>query len=194
MINLKFYRQITPVHCGPAVIQMLLDHIGIQSDQKRITELACAEERIFKYGTRLDQFAMAIREINPELKILYKEHSTLEDIKKILNLGYPVGVEWQGIFEENESSLDDDEGHYSIISEADKNNYLTIIDPFREEGRHFYKIKYEKFLERWWDFNEVIDKETNKPKDLKDEQLLFVIPQLKDSNIRHTIKLKTCCE
>src|SRR5215204_1622200 len=97
--HLRWIEQITENHCGPAVIQMLLENMGVQAAQEEITEAAGATDTIVTHGTRVDQLAKAVSQLTSNARLWHKEHGTLEDLEYILkDWKFPVGVEWQGLF------------------------------------------------------------------------------------------------
>jgi len=177
--RLRWIQQITENHCGPAVLEMLLGNIGVEVSQQEITDAAGATHTIESHGTRVDQLARAVQQLVPIAKLWYKEKASLDDIFHVLEEAkYPVGVEWQGLFED----MDDDEedyGHYSIIAHIDKaRGELIVVDPYKDYVDQNRIIKINTFQERWWDFNEVKDPETGEKTFKKDEQLFFVVVPL----------------
>ena len=91
--------QITELHCGPAVIQMLLSNLGLSVTQEEVAEAGEAAGRIELHGMRVDQLALAVQRLAPATQFWYKKNSKLEDlITLITEYKYPVGVEWQGVF------------------------------------------------------------------------------------------------
>jgi hypothetical protein len=177
--RLRRIEQITENHCGPAVTQMLLENIGVNTTQEEITEAAGATHTIETHGTRVDQLAKAVQALAPIAKLWYKEHASLEDLEYVLNeCKYPVGVEWQGLFADMDED-DDDYGHYSIIANIDRaKDELIIVDPYKDFVDQSHIVKLSVFLNRWWDFNEVKDPETGEKAFKKDEQLFFVVVPL----------------
>ena len=177
--RLRRIQQITENHCGPAVTQMLLENIGVNVSQEEITEAAGATQTIETHGTRVDQLAKAVQELAPIAKLWYKEKSSLEDLEYVLEeCKFPVGVEWQGLFED----MDDDEedyGHYSIIAHIDKvKDEIIVVDPYKDFVDQSRIVKMSLFINRWWDFNEVKHPETGEKEFKKDEQLFFVVAPL----------------
>jgi hypothetical protein len=177
--RLRRIEQITENHCGPAVLQMLLENIGINAAQEEITEAAGATHTIETHGTRVDQLAKAVQTLAPIAKLWFKEKATAEDLVYVLDVcKFPVGVEWQGLFDD----MDDDEedyGHYSIIANIDQQkDELIIVDPYKDFVDQSRIIRMSTFLNRWWDFNEVKDPETGEKNFKKDEQLFFVVAPL----------------
>jgi hypothetical protein len=158
---------------------MLLENIGINAAQEEITEVAGASQTIESHGTRVDQLAKAVQQLAPIAKLWYKEKATVADLEYVLDVcKYPVGVEWQGLFEDMDDD-DDDYGHYSIIANIDQaKDELIVVDPYKDFVDQSRIIKMSTFLNRWWDFNEVKDPETGEKTFKKDEQLFFVVAPL----------------
>jgi ABC-type bacteriocin/lantibiotic exporter with double-glycine peptidase domain len=177
--RLRWIQQITENHCGPAVVQMLLENIGVHVSQDAITEAAGATHTIETHGTRVDQLANAVHELAPHARLWHKEKASFEDLEYVLTeKKFPVGVEWQGLFEDQDND-DEDNGHYSIVAHIDKSrDELIIVDPYKDFVDQNRIIKISTFKNRWWDFNEVKDLETGEKALKKDEQLLFVIAPL----------------
>ena len=177
--HLSWIQQITENHCGPAVIQMLLENIGVNVTQEAITEAAGATLTIATHGTRVDQLAKAVQQLVPIAKLWYNEKASLDDIFYVLEEAkYPVGVEWQGLFEDMDDDYED-YGHYSIVAHIDKaRGELIVVDPYKDYVDQNRIIKIKTFQERWWDFNEVKDPETGEKTFKKDEQLFFVVVPL----------------
>jgi ABC-type bacteriocin/lantibiotic exporter with double-glycine peptidase domain len=177
--RLRRIEQITENHCGPAVIQMLLENIGVSASQEEITEAAGATHTIETHGTRVDQLAKAVNTLAPIARLWYKEHASLADLETVLNeFKYPVGVEWQGLFADMDDD-DDDYGHYSIVAHIEKaKDELIVVDPYKDFVDQSRIVKLSLFQSRWWDFNEVKDLETGEKTFKKDEQLFFVVVPL----------------
>ncbi|HEY9528018.1 MAG TPA: cysteine peptidase family C39 domain-containing protein [Anaerolineales bacterium] len=177
--RLRRIQQITENHCGPAVMQMLLENIGVNVSQEEITEAAGATHTIETHGTRVDQLARAVQELAPIAKLWYKQKASVEDLEYVLNeCKFPVGVEWQGLFEDMDDD-DEDYGHYSIIAHIDPvKDEIIVVDPYKDFVDQSRIVKMSLFLSRWWDFNEVKDPETGEKEFKKDEQLFFVVAPL----------------
>lgn len=177
--RLRWIQQITENHCGPAVLQMLLENIGVSISQPELTEAAGATHTIETHGTRVDQLARAVQQLVPIARLWYKEKASLDDLIYVLEEAkYPVGVEWQGLFEDMDDD-DEDYGHYSIIAHIDTaKDELIVVDPYKDYIDQNRIIKISTFKERWWDFNEVKDPQTGEKVFKKDEQLFFVVVPL----------------
>jgi ABC-type bacteriocin/lantibiotic exporter with double-glycine peptidase domain len=177
--RLRRIEQITENHCGPAVLQMLLENIGINAAQEEITEAAGATHTIETHGTRVDQLAKAVQQLAPIAKLWFKEKATVEDLEYVLDVcKFPVGVEWQGLFDDMDDN-DEDYGHYSIVANIDRaKDELIVVDPYKDFVDQNRIIRMSTFLNRWWDFNEVKDPDTGEKTFKKDEQLFFVVVPL----------------
>jgi hypothetical protein len=158
---------------------MLLENIGVNVSQEEITEAAGATHTIETHGTRVDQLAQAVHELAPIARLWYKEHASLQDLEYVLEeCKYPVGVEWQGLFEDMDGD-DDDYGHYSIVAHIDRaKDELIVVDPYKDFVDQSRIVRLSLFESRWWDFNEVKDPGTGEKAFKKDEQLFFVVVPL----------------
>lgn len=177
--RLRWIEQITENHCGPAVLQMLLENIGVNVTQDAITEAAGVTHTIETHGTRVDQLAKAVHQLSLNARLWYKEKASFNDLEFVLNeKKFPVGVEWQGLFGDEDDD-DEDNGHYSIIANIDKaRDELIIVDPYKDFVDQNRIIRISLFEKRWWDYNEVKDLETGEIVSKKDEQLFFVVTPL----------------
>lgn len=178
-------QQISEAHCGPAVLQMLLDALDIQISQQQVAQILGIEERIEEHGVRPEQLGTACSILAPTMQFWYKYNANLDDIAYILREGYAVGVEWQGLFydsleeEAEKMGEENDFGHYSIISYYDREEQLLVlVDPYKDFINQDRIFEADTFMRRWWDTNEVIDPYTGKKQIVEDRQLLFfVTPQ-----------------
>jgi peptidase C39-like protein len=177
--KLKRTTQISESHCGPATIQMLLSNLGSDLTQEQIAEAGDATELIEQDGMRVDQLARAVVLLASHVEFWYKENAMLGQLVSILTEHhYPVGVEWQGIFDDDEddTSSDNDFGHYSVIAHVDlQKQELIVVDPYKDFVSRDRIISFEDFETRWWDYNAVMDVETGKQKFVKDNHLMFII-------------------
>ncbi len=177
--------QISEAHCGPAVLQMLLEAVGVTTDQRTITEMAGVAETIDEHGMRVDQLALACARIAPHTQFWYKYYATLEDIKYLLLRGIAIGVEWQGLFyksleeEAEEEDIDEtDYGHYSVVVYFDEDTeQLVIVDPYKDFEEQNRVFDVQTFLRRWWDTNEIRDPRTGRTDIVSDTHLLFFVTQ-----------------
>lgn len=172
-------KQISVYACGPATLEMLFSFVGARVSQTSMVHSIRAHNKIKIYGIDVNDMAKAVR-IKGKKKYTFwkKEYTKVSDLHQIVNIHkYPVGVEWQGVFYENE---DEDSGHYGVITKIDKKkNFLRIADPyfnayFDYDGTD-RKFKISEFMKKWWDVNEVKITGKNKTRMVKDVQMMFVI-------------------
>jgi hypothetical protein len=173
------FTQIGESHCGPAVVQMLLQNLDIEVTQQAVAEAGGASDLIEQRGMRVDQLERAVRELAPQTRFWYKDHSTIEELVQIVNdYDYPVGIEWQGLFEDTleDETQDGDYGHYSLVTMADsKTRKLVIVDPYKDFRSQDRIFTFEFFMSRWWDTNDVPDPLTGIETLVEDRQMMFII-------------------
>jgi hypothetical protein len=172
--------QITDAHCGPAVIQMLLSNVGVSVTQEEVALAAGIQDVIEMHGTRVDQMAVAVRKLAPNAQFWYKDHSTLDEIYTLLHdHRYPVGIEWQGLFDEEGEEEEDPEpdyGHYSVITHIDREKReLVIVDPYKNYVLRDRIFTLDEFDSRWWDYNMVPNPKTGKSVLTKDDHMMFIV-------------------
>ena len=173
--------QISESHCGAAVLQMLLETMGVTTDQNTIVAAARAEDSIEEHGLRVDQLAVAANRLAPHLIFWYKYYSSLEDLKYLLEKNIAIGVEWQGLFyqsieEEEANEEDGDFGHYSVVAFYDEElQQIVLVDPYKDFAQQNRVFALDFFLERWWDTNEITHQFTGKKEIVEDNRLLFFL-------------------
>lgn len=195
--------QISESHCGPAVIQMLLSNLGLDVTQEQVAEAGGAASLIELQGMRVDQLSQAVHRLGPDLLFYVKDHSTIDELVRIVHdYHYPVGVEWQGVFEDEDAarydranknwnpavtpelqdalkdneSMDTDYGHYSLVIRADRRRReLMIADPYKDYFSQARVFDFDVFDRRWYDFNEYSPAENEPPQIIKDDHLMFVV-------------------
>jgi len=151
---------------------MLFSHLGVYVDQDEFVEVLNLKSRLQKYGMTVEEMAKATQKIYPYFTLWYKEKAEITDIQTIIEeYKYPVGIEWQGVFLEDE---DDDNGHYSVVTGIDvAHDQIVIADPYMKFAgvdRHF---TVTEFLDRWWDVNDVESR--GKIIQKRDDRVLFII-------------------
>ncbi len=168
--GMKRVKQISVSHCGPAVLSSLFSFLGVSVSQRKITNSLRAKNKIKMYGLGIHEMGKAAKVYGQKGKFIFwkKSKATINDIDKIVNkYKFPVAVEWQGVFYEDE---DEDNGHYSIVTEINKEKgYLRLADPYHKFVGVDRKFKIEFFVKRWWDTNMVSGRE------IYDKRMMFVI-------------------
>jgi ABC-type bacteriocin/lantibiotic exporter with double-glycine peptidase domain len=132
MISLKPYKQ-SKGYCGPACLKMVLSAYGINKSEKflaRITKTSRTE------GCNERNLVEAVEKFG--LKGYIKQHSSIRELKKLVERGIPVIVDW---FSPEEA------GHYSVVVGFDKGKIILAEPHFGELKKH----DVEWFEERWFD-------------------------------------------
>lgn len=184
-------RQKTSVHCGPAAVEMLISYLGGKVNQDEIVSKTGVKIAWFKTnGLKVRELKNAVNKLFPHLEFWYKRNSKISDLSKIVNkYKFPVGIEWQGVFDYTHSKFDpkygeedDDPGHYSVVTAIDiKRDLMKIADPERHYAGHDRKFAVSFFKKRWWDVNDVKIKGLKKVRKIRDDRMMFVIvPKLLD--------------
>ena len=173
------FTQIGESHCGPAVIQMLLHNLEIEVTQEAVAETGGASDLIEQQGMRVEQLNLAVHQLAPQTSFWFKDHSMIEELIRIVDdFDYPVGIEWQGLFEDTleYETQDGDYGHYSVVAMADsKSRKLAIVDPYKDFRSQDRIFTFEFFMPRWWDTNDFPDLPTGKDRLVEDRQMMFMI-------------------
>jgi len=181
--NLKRIAQENSYYCGPASLEMLLGNFDVIITQQQVVDSLGLQKDIFDRGITIEQMGSFVKEYYPQFTFWFKFNSTVSELSKIINeYHYPVGVEWQGIFdypdEEINEDEDDDPGHVSIITDIDTNhNVIRIADPdshYAGNDRQFSILQFER---RWWDLNEIRNPITHKIQEVDDYHGLFLITE-----------------
>lgn len=207
----KKVRQETGSYCGPAVVEMLVGNLGKTVTQVEVVEACEAKETVMEFGIPLVDLAKGVKRLFPRLAIWEKHSSTIEDIKAMVDAGYPVVVDWQGIFTEDEYGDEiwntrnkfgslvskfkkepvsiGDQGHYCIVVDIDiKKGFMEFVDPYGHYAGKSRFVAIWEFEERWWDDRIGLDKD-GKKKLIVENKLMFVISVRSDSFLK-TVGMK----
>ena len=179
-----------PAYCGPATLGMMLSQYGVIAGQRAIAQEGRAESLIQDLGTRIDQLALATRNIASHLRMWAKRNATFEDINTLINIsGLPVGVEWQDVGAN--AQWEDDNGHYSVVIGIDmEDKTLTIRNPETCGDGTDQTHTFESFDKAWYDTNLVGEDAPDEAKEWMDDyHVLFVIAP-KDMVFPETLNLK----
>jgi hypothetical protein len=143
-------------HCGPTSLVMMLSLYGLVVSQEAIAEAAGVQETISEDGSRIDELNLAIETLVPGYRLMAKYDSSLDDLESLVEgCGLPTGVEWQGVFVDDEGAPFE-EGHYSVVVGVDRSvGVVTILDPERRSALVNGELSIADFEERWWEENDV---------------------------------------
>lgn len=159
---------------------MLLAQRGVAANQDRLTELAEIETTISVHGARVDQLARAVERLREGVCLWRKDRTTLADLAALIrDYRTPAGVEWQGLFEDDEADEDfaaADYGHYSIVTRIDpQRNSLTLRDPYPDFCHKDRVFAMDWFVSRWWDVNLAPAPATGILRPVEDRRVMFVV-------------------
>lgn len=178
--NLKRVKQISASHCGPAVMVSLFSFLGVKTSQARIVRTLRAENKIKDAGLNIKDLARVVRIIGKGKLVFWKKvNATIGDVARLVNkYKVPVGIEWQGVFYEDEEG---DNGHYGVVTEVSrKRGYLRLSDPYKTFAYLDRKFRISDFEARWWDTNEVNIPYSKIKKLVYDKKLMFLITDKKE--------------
>jgi len=167
--EMKRVKQISGYHCGPAVVVELFSFLGKSVSQIGVVRSIRAQKKIKKFGLNINDLAKAANVLGKkEIVFWRKRQGSINDIFTVVEkYKHPVGVEWQGVFYEDE---DEDNGHYAVITKVDKKgNYLRICDSYSHFAGVDRRFKIRDFEKRWWDVNKI------NGKNIVDKKMMFVI-------------------
>ena len=153
--GMKRVSQISSYHCGPAVISELFSYLGKDVSQTAVVKSLRATNKIKNVGLNIHDLARATNALGRQEVTFWRKHkSTVNDLSLAVNkFKYPVGVEWQGVFYEDE---DEDNGHYAVITKIDrKADYLRMCDTYANFSGVDSISRIKDFAKRWWDVNKI---------------------------------------
>lgn len=185
--DLKRVSQKNLYYCGPAVLEILFSYWGVSTDQDDFVRAANVAHKIKTHGMTLAEMATATRMVDPEYEFWLKRDSSLSELSNLVNKrSMPVGVEWQGIFDDeewDEEDDDDDPGHYSVVTGiSTSENYIFLSDPYKNyTGGRDRRLSILEFERRWWDINEVIDPVSMRRREIDDYHAMFIIVPRKET-------------
>lgn len=172
-------RQQSLYSCGPATLEMLFSFVGLKVTQTRLISSIRAQNKIKVYGIDVNDMGKAAKIAGKkQFDFWRKQKATVNDLNLVLNkYHYPVGVEWQGVFYENE---DEDSGHYGVVTKIDKKSgYMRIADPYFLNYFNYNgvdrKFRISDFVNKWWDTNEIKVAGRSKTRSVVDTHMMFIV-------------------
>lgn len=169
------FKQISVSHCGPAVLASLYSYLGVKISQRSVVASLRAQNKIKKFGFNMHDMAKGAKIAGKaNFSFWKKTNAKVSDLDLAINkYKSPVGVEWQGVFYEDE---DEDNGHFSVITKIDKEKgYLRMADPYYKFVGVDRRFKIKEFERRWWDENMI------NGRNLHDKRVMFVITPKSES-------------
>jgi len=203
--DIKRAKQLTGSYCGPAVFEMLVSPFGIDLNQEVMVDACNARKKAAKNGVSLAELAHGLKRLYPDLNVWRKNEASIQDIQAVLERGYVVGLDWQGIFSSNDYGDDKltfgdklsswwqkishqplaigDQGHYSIALEVNmKKGYIRFADPYGHYAGKDRFVAIWEFEERWWD--DMVEKDNRGEKVyVFEKRLMFVVTPKEDKGL-----------
>ena len=104
--DLKRVTQRTDSHCGPAVLEVLASFVGFEIDQDEFVDVLSIANKLPTHGMNIGEMGRSVGKLLPNLQFWYKHNSSLNDLSQMVNnFRFPAGVEWQGVFYEDEDEV-----------------------------------------------------------------------------------------
>lgn len=123
-------------YCGPTALQTILAYYGMHQSEEEVAQLIGAT-----HENGCDPIDIIEGAKKAGFEVEYKQHSDLQELKKLVQNGTPVIVQWYS---------PEEGGQYSVLF-GYENNVLFITNPFTG---HVRKINEVEFIERWYEINE----------------------------------------
>lgn len=153
-------RQISDSHCGVAALEILLRAKGVDLNQRQLAKLAGVEKLIYQRGVKAEDLVEAVDRLEMGLRLSFKREATLSDLELAVKAGHLVGVEWQGLFRDEDDDIAQKwarlgySGHYSVVQAISlEKNVLVMTDPYRAFFQQDRVFSAKWFEGRWWDWN-----------------------------------------
>jgi hypothetical protein len=149
--------------------------------QNDVIQAARITKWIEQYGTQPRHMTKAVRKLAPDLEMLFKNKSSIDDLVTLVaKKSWPVAVNWQGLYydtpEEEPSYPGPDNGHYCIVVDIQPHkDKITLLDPYPDFSQKPRTFSLSWFENRWWDIAEEKDTKSGKRKKIVTDKLLFMV-------------------
>ncbi len=144
MLNVKpFQEKLYYSYCGPATLKILFSYYGINKTEEELAKMAGWDRDLGIDDKGIKATAEALG-----FKVKIKNYSNFQDIKKWLDKGIPVIVNWFTRGRNDYSDSETADGHYAVVMGLD-NDFIYLQDP--EIGK-MRKLKKYDFMRVWFDF------------------------------------------
>lgn len=130
-MKIPYLKQEAEHTCGPACMRMALATLKIKKSEK---ELARELKTSKKTGTEEENFSKVV--LGYKLKFFEKNKSSIKELKKFLEKGYIIIVEYYHAKEKEE--------HYAIVKKINSKT-IYLIDPWEGPNKSF-SLRYFKIV------------------------------------------------
>jgi len=132
MIHLKLYRQ-KPGFCGPSSMKMVLELYGVKKSENELGRMTHCSPIV---GTPGAKIVAAAKKLG--FQAFLKDEATLADVRKWVEKGIPVILNWFSEYE----------GHYSVAVRVTAKS-VFLMDP---ECTRMRRMSAERLDGVWFDF------------------------------------------
>ena len=151
VLPVPHFRQ-SPGLCGASALQAVLAYWGKKHSEQELADLSHSNP---DDGVEAPELLEAARAVG--FDGFYHDDAELDDLKRYLDLGLPVIVNWWST----------NQGHFSVVVGMD-DKHVYMVDP--EKDRPFSRMPLDEFDGNWFDFKEP------EQTDLTRRRLLVVAP------------------
>jgi len=133
------HRQSVPWTCGPAALKIVLDYLRLPLPEKRLVKLC---EATPEKGTDPQDLVRVAEKLG--FKAYEKQNMTISEVKKLVQGGTPVIVNYQ-------YKPKYGEGHYAVIIGFSQDEFI-LSDPAEDKG--YLKVKIKDFMSQWYELED----------------------------------------
>ncbi len=140
------FRAPAPGYCGPSTLYTYLQFLGIDAPFEEINYL-CKNTQ--EDGTDPEKMIEALAAYG--LHGIDLRNMTVEQVKKFINAGYPIIVNWQ-------DTPDLGGGHYSILNGYHVKNNEFIFSDSSEMSGHIH-MNIPEFMSKWYELEDQTERQ-----------------------------------
>lgn len=135
------FKQRTRYSCGAVAMQIVMEYLGHNFTEK---EMSNAVKTTPEKGTDMKDMVKLAQKTGLDFKVRWKRGWTVEQVRKALDTGFPMIVNFQ-------QTPKFGEGHYAVIIGYTKDEFI-FSDPSGKED--FRKEKILHFMKRWYELED----------------------------------------
>lgn len=140
------FKQRTNYSCGAVAMRIIFEYFGHEFTEKEMIKMV---EATPEKGTDMKDMVSLAKSEHFDFKVQWKQKWTVEQVKKSLEAGFPIVVNFQ-------MAPKLGEGHYAVIIGYTKDEFI-FSDPSGKED--FRKEKIEHFMKRWYELEDKTERE-----------------------------------
>ena len=144
MKSIKLHKQSNDYSCGPASLRMVLSHFEVHKSEEELIDLTGAKAGV---GCEPSDIVRAAEGLG--FKAKYIPTSSLEEVKKMMDAGSMVIVDWFS---------PEVNGHYSVVAKI-TDTQIILANPTHGG---YTTMTRNAFLNRWFEIDEYPPKDVSK--------------------------------